>query len=95
MFGKSGKLETRLLYVKVGGQQVRIRGAVGDRGKGGTAATVGAMVVIPVAGFFVTGTSAVLPLRTTAVGLLEVDLPVVFSAPAKPQALVVPAAKRD
>jgi len=95
MFGKSGKIETRLVYVKVNGQQIRIRGAVGDRGVGGTAATVGAMVVIPVAGFFVTGTSAVLPPGSTATGLLEADLPVVFSETHKSPTLVVPAIKKD
>jgi hypothetical protein len=91
MWGKSGKLETRLLYVKVGDQNVRITGAVGDKGKAGTAGVVGAVLVAPVVGFFVTGTSAVVPPRTMTVGYLDADLPVVFAGPAGPPPLVVPA----
>lgn len=89
MFGKSGKIATRLVSVRVGDQNVRIRGAVGDRGKSGTAGTVGAMVFVPVAGFFVTGTSAVIPPNTTAVGYLESDLPVVFAQGSRPATPVV------
>jgi hypothetical protein len=92
MWGKSGKLETRLLYVRVGGQNVRISGAVGDKGKAGTAGVVGAVLVAPVVGFFVTGTSAVVKPRTAATGYLEADLPVVFAGPVQPSLLVVPAA---
>lgn len=91
MWGKSGKVDTRLLYVRVGDQQLRITGQLGDKGKTGTAGVVGALAVVPVAGFFVTGTSGNLPRGTNAVGYLESDLPVVFAAPSKPAALVVPA----
>ena len=89
MWGKSGKIETRLLYVRVGDQQVRISGQLGDKGKAGTAGVVGALAVVPVAGFFVTGTSGNLARGTGAVGYLESDLPVVFAGPARPAAVVV------
>ena len=90
MWGKSGKLETRILYVKVGTQQIRLNGSVGDRGKGGTAGAVASVVLLPLAGFFVTGTSAVIPSRTVAVGRLATDLPIVLaSGPAAP-AMIVP-----
>ena len=92
MWGRSGRLETRLLYVRVGDQQIRISGAAGDRGRTGTAGVVASVALLPIAGFFVTGTSAVLPPRSPTVGYLDSDLPVVFAAPAAPQALVVPAA---
>lgn len=92
MWGKSGKLETRLLYVRVGDRNVRISGAVGDKGKAGTAGVVGAVLVAPVVGFFVTGTSAVLPPRTVTVGYLDADLPVVFAGPVQPAPVVVPVA---
>ena len=62
MFGKSGKLETRLLYVRVGDQQVAYNRRGGRRGKGGTAATVASLALIWPAAFFVTGTSAMLAL---------------------------------
>ena len=92
MWGRSGRLETRLLYVRVGDQQVRISGAAGDRGRAGTVGVVASVALLPLAGFFVTGTSAVLPPRTPTVAYLDSDLPVMFAAPAAPQALVVPAA---
>jgi hypothetical protein len=82
MFGKSGKIETRLLFLRVGDQQVRIAGTVGERGKGGAAATIGGTLVFLPAGLFITGTSAVLPPGTAATGFLESDLPVVFNDPA-------------
>ena len=90
MWGKSGRIDTRLLYVRVGEQQVRISGQLGDKGKSGTAGVVGALAVVPVAGFFVTGTSGNLPRGSSAVGYLESDLPVVFAGPARPAAVVVP-----
>ena len=90
MWGKSGKVETRLMYVRVGDQQVRISGQLGDKGKAGTAGVVGALAVVPVAGFFVTGTSGNIDRGTGAVGYLDSDLPVVFAARTKPAAVVVP-----
>lgn len=90
MLGKSGKLGTRLLYVRVGDQQIRLAGAVGDRGKGGTAGTVAAIVLVWPAAFFVTGKSALIPPGTTAVGRLESDLSVKF---ADPRATTSPAPK--
>jgi len=84
MWGKSGKLEARVLSVRANGIDVPVRGTVGDKGETGTAGVVGAIVVLPIAGFFVTGTSAVLPAGTGANAILESDLPIVFesSAPA-------------
>jgi hypothetical protein len=89
MWGKSGKIDTRLLYVKVGDRQIRITGASDDKGKAGTAGVVAAVVFVPVVGFFVTGTSAVIPPRTPVTAYLEEDLPVVFAAPVAPTPLVV------
>lgn len=79
MWGKSGKLETRLLYLEVGEQRIRIAGAAGDKGKTGTAGVVASLAVVPVAGFFVTGTSAIIPPRTPTVATLDEDLPVRFA----------------
>lgn len=92
MWGRRGILQTRLLYVRVGDQNIRITGQAGDRGRAGTAGVVASLVVIPVAGFFVTGTSAVIPAGTQTVGYLESDLPVQFTGPVAPAALVVPVA---
>lgn len=80
-WGRSGILETRLISVRVGDRQIRLHGAAGDRGRAGTAAVVGAvllspLIVAPFVGFFVTGTSAVVPAMTTTVGYTEEDVPV-------------------
>lgn len=91
MWGKSGKLETRVLSVRANGMDIPLRGTVLDKGDTGTAGVVGAILVLPVAGFFVTGTSAVLPQGTGFTGLTESDLPVTFAdqAPAPPAAVVI------
>ncbi|MEA3013434.1 MAG: hypothetical protein QOD42_1979 [Sphingomonadales bacterium] len=61
MWGRSGRLETRLLSVRAHGMNIPISGTVAERGETGTAAVVASIVVLPVAGFFVTGTSAIMP----------------------------------
>jgi hypothetical protein len=97
MFGKSGKLDTRVLYVKMGDRQLRVRGSKDDKGAGGTAATVATLLFVWPAAFFVTGKSAVLPPGTTATTYLEEDLSVVFAdgTPTGPAPLVVPAAQPE
>jgi hypothetical protein len=67
---------------------------VSDKGDAGTAGVVASIVVLPIAGFFVTGTSAVLPAGTAATAQLDSDLPVIFAVgAAKPATdMVVPAA---
>ncbi len=91
MWGRRGILETRLISVRVGDRQIRLHGAAGDRGRAGTVGVVAAVVFVPVVGFFVTGTSAVLPPRTPTVAYTEEDIQVVFAAPVVPGPLVVPA----
>lgn len=97
MWGKSGNIETRLLYITANDRRLRVTGAVGDKGvkAGGGAIAASALVFAPL-GFFMTGTSAVLPIGTTVNGILDEDVAVAFSdAPAAPmavQAPVVPAA---
>jgi hypothetical protein len=44
------------------------------RGETGTAGVVGALVVLPVAGFFVTGTSAEMPLNMPGRAFLDQDI---------------------
>jgi hypothetical protein len=91
MWGRRGILETRLIHVRVGDRQIRISGAAGDRGRAGTAGVVASIALVPVAGFFVTGTSAVIPPQTSTMGYTEEDIPVVFAEGVQPQPLVVPA----
>lgn len=77
-FGKSGKLETRLLYVAVGNSRIRLDGRAADRGKSGTGATIATAVAAGVFSAFVTGTSAVIPAQSTIVGYVERDMPLVL-----------------
>ncbi len=94
MWGKSGKLEAKLLYARVNGRQIRLSGTFDDKGVTGTAAVVGAIALIPIAGFFTTGTSAVLPMGGPVKGFIDEDVelaitqsapaPMVIGAPAQP-----------
>lgn len=77
MWGKSGKIEGRVLNLSLNGRTIRMSGAFDDKGVTGTAAVVGAILLIPVVGFFVTGTSA----RIAAGGQISsyVDEDIVFT----------------
>lgn len=91
MWGKSGNIETRLLYITTNDRRIRVTGSVGDKGvkAGGGAIATSAIVFLP-AGFFMTGTSAVIPPGTIVNAILDEDIPVVFAAPTV-QAITVPA----
>ena len=91
MWGKSGHLTAQMLYVSVNGRQIRMSGTFDDKGVTGTAGVVGAAVLIPVAGFFMTGTSARIPLGAPVTGFVAEDVPVAF-ANAGPVPMVVPVA---
>lgn len=81
MWGKSGRIEFRPLYVKVGERQIRLAAnATRDKGKAGTAGVVASVAFLPVAGFFVTGTSAVIPPHTRVAAQIDEDLPVLFAS---------------
>jgi hypothetical protein len=80
MWGKSGRLEFRPLYIVLGGRQIPISAhqMTKERGETGTAGVVASIVVLPLAGFFVTGTSARIPRGSTVDAELSENLPVVF-----------------
>jgi hypothetical protein len=80
MWGKSGGITARVLYLRVGDRQIRLSGTFDDKGVTGTAAVVGAIVLIPVVGFFTTGTSAKIPVGTPVSAFLDEDVPVAFAA---------------
>lgn len=75
MWGKSGKLNARLLYVTLNGRQIRLSGSFDDRGASGVAGAVAmsALVFAP-AGFFMTGTSARVPAGTIVRGYIDQDV---------------------
>jgi len=96
MWGKSGNIESRLLYVTANGRQIRLEGNGGaDKGKkaGAGAVAVSAIVFLPT-GFFWTGTSAVIPPGTRINGLIGEDVSVVFASVPKvaPMTVGAPAA---
>lgn len=77
MWGKSGKIEGRVLHMTLNGRTIRMSGAFDDKGVTGTAGVVAAVALVPVVGFFVTGTSA----RIAAGGAISayVDEDIVFT----------------
>lgn len=105
MWGKSGKLDAKLLFLRVNGRQIRLTGSFDDKGVTGTAAVVGAIALVPIAGFFMTGTSAVLPKGGVVSGFIDEDIelaiantkpaPMAVTAPATPMSIAAPAPTAD
>ena len=93
MWGKSGHLAARILYLTVNGRQIRLSGAFDDKGVAGGvgAVAVSAIVFLP-AGFFMTGTSAMLPAGTSVKGFIDEDVALSLAATAPaPMTVAVPA----
>lgn len=74
MWGKSGAIRLHIKSVNVNGTNVRLKGDMDTRGETGTAGVVGAIAILPVAGFFVTGTSAEMPLNMPGRAFLDQDI---------------------
>jgi hypothetical protein len=74
MWGKSGAIQLAIKSVNINGASVRLKGDMDSRGETGTAGVVGAIVALPVAGFFVTGTSADMPLNMQGRAFLDQDV---------------------
>lgn len=89
MWGKSGKLNARVLYVTVNGRQIRMTGGFDDKGVAGGvgAVAVSAIVFLP-AGFFMTGTSAKVPVGAAVKGFIDEDVPLSLAAAAAPPMIV-------
>jgi len=92
MWGKSGGISARAVSLQVGDRSLRLTGSLNDKGKTGTAGVVGAVAFVPVAGFFVTGTSARIPVGAPVKAFLDEDVPVSFAdSSAAPTPLVAEA----
>ena len=74
MWGKSGAIHLHINSVNINGTTIRLRGDMDSRGETGTAGVVGAIAILPVAGFFVTGTSAEMPLNMPGRAFLDQDI---------------------
>lgn len=82
MSGKSGKFEIEITHVEVGGRRIPLEGTFRQEGEGNTVATIGAVAVVPVAGFFVTGRSGRMPSGSELTVYTAEDLEVQFEGPA-------------
>jgi hypothetical protein len=89
MWGKSGAINARPLFVRVNGKQIRLSGQFDDKGTTGTAGVVASVALIPVAGFFVTGTSAELPVGAPISAFIDEDVSLVFAKGEVAEPLVV------
>ncbi len=74
MWGKSGYISARIISLRLGDRNIRLSGTFDDKGVTGTAAVVGAVVLVPLVGFFTTGTSAQIPTGSAVKGFLEEDI---------------------
>lgn len=74
MWGKSGYISARILSLRLGERNIRMSGTFDDKGVTGTAGVVAAVLLIPVVGFFTTGTSAKIPMGSGLKGFLDEDL---------------------
>ena len=92
MWGKSGGINGRVLSVRVGDRQIRLTGAFDDEGTTGTAGVVAAIVLVPIAGFFVTGTSARISMVSFVKAFLDEDIAIAAAAPVVVAVPVVAAA---
>lgn len=93
MWGKSGHLAARVLYMEVGNRQIRLSGTFDDKGVTGTGAVVAAVVFVPVVGFFTTGTSARISSGATVKGFVDEDVPLNFAvSAAAPLTVAAPSA---
>lgn len=74
MWGKSGYIAARIISLRLGDRNIRLSGTFDDKGVTGTAAVVGAVLLVPLVGFFATGTSAQIPTGSAVKGFLEEDI---------------------
>lgn len=95
MWGKSGGITARVLYVEANGRQIRVNGSFNDRGDTGTAGVIASVALIPVAGFFVTGTSAKIAPGTHVTAFIGEEVPVQFSIAANATTSMPNAAAAD
>lgn len=90
MWGKSGYINARIVSLRLGDRHIRLSGTFDDKGVTGTGGVVAAVAFVPIAGFFTTGTSALIPSGSAVKGFLDEDI--VFRAvPAQPNVVNVPA----
>ena len=91
-WGRRGIVETSLSHVWVGDHRINITGRANDRGHPGTAPIVAGMLLSPlilgpIAGFAITGTSAEIPGGTAIVAYIDQDVRLPLEPAYEPQPL--------
>ena len=92
MWGKSGHFTGQVRYLTVNGRQIHLSGTFDDKGVvGGVGAVAVSAIVFAPAGFFMTGTSARLPIGTPVKAFVDEDVMLEFAAqPPMPLQITVP-----
>ena len=81
---------TEVKSVTINCSNIRLKGDMDSRGQTGTAGVVVAIVALPIAGFFVTGTSAEMPLNMPGRAFLDQDIQLAQSGSAPVAMMVMP-----
>ncbi|WP_156367273.1 hypothetical protein [Novosphingobium sp. KN65.2] len=103
MWGKSGYIGARVVSLRLGDRHIRLTGNFDDKGVTGTGGVVAAVALVPIAGFFTTGTSAFIASGAGVKGFLDEDIafrPVasqlqVIDVPVQASAASTPAASQN
>jgi hypothetical protein len=95
MFGKSGKMNIAIRYIDLNGRHIPVEGTFRQEGEGNTVATLAGVAVVPIAGLFITGHSAVIPQGRQLVVRLRDDLPVILPDVATATPAPQPAAQQQ
>lgn len=74
MWGKSGYIGAHAVSMTLNGRNIRITGTFDDKGITGTGGVIAAVALIPIAGFFTTGTSAQIPSGAMVKSYLDEDI---------------------
>ncbi len=74
MWGKSGYIGARAVSLRLGDRHVRLTGNFDDKGITGTGGVIAAVVLIPIAGFITTGTSAFIASGSGVKSFLDEDI---------------------
>ena len=89
MWGKSGYINARIISLRLGDRTMRLSGTFDDKGVTGTGGVVASVALIPLAGFFTTGTSAMIAAGSGVKGYLDEDI-AFRTVPVQPKVLEVP-----
>jgi hypothetical protein len=89
MWGKSGYIGARVVSLNLAGRHIRLTGTFDDKGVTGTGGVVASVALIPLAGFFTTGTSAFIASGSGVKSFLDEDISYLPPAPKPP--IVLPA----